>query len=313
MRVILVHNPSAGCSDHDDRELVAAIEDAGHRVKYCSTDDDGWERCLQEKCDLICAAGGDGTVDKVATRLAGHAPPLAVIPLGTANNIARSLGYSDDPRTCVAGWQHGRLKPYDVGVIRGPFDELRFVECAGVGLFPQLMPILAALHEDESFANEEEKMAHELKSLRGLLTRCHARPWTLKLDGRDVSGEFLMVEVMNIGRLGPGLHLAPGADPGDGYFDVVTVTGDEQPLLEQYLEACQHDRETLPGFTTRRARRVQIEWEGSEGHADSELWAQGNRIFASVKTADYPPPVMLDIQLMPGALQFLWPPRREAP
>jgi diacylglycerol kinase (ATP) len=82
-------------------------------------------RALKHRTELLSAefvvvTGGDGAVKPVAQALAGTGQPLAIIPLGTANNIARSLGISGTPAQIIAGWRSGRRQGVDLGVAAGP-------------------------------------------------------------------------------------------------------------------------------------------------------------------------------------------------
>ena len=98
MRVTLIHNPGAGKQGRNDAGgLVALLREGGHEVRYQSSKDDGWEQTLEEPADLIAVAGGDGTVSRVARRLAGRGIPVAARPAGTANNKNRSLGRVERP------------------------------------------------------------------------------------------------------------------------------------------------------------------------------------------------------------------------
>jgi hypothetical protein len=80
MRITLIHNPSAGEGNSSADELMEWLADAGFDTRYQSTSEDGWESVLKKPAEFIIAAGGDGTVTKVATAL----PPdalLAILPL----------------------------------------------------------------------------------------------------------------------------------------------------------------------------------------------------------------------------------------
>src|SRR4051812_44225134 len=123
MRVTLIHNPKAGrATKTDAKDLVRTLKDAGHRVTYQSSKDNGWKDVLEEAADLVAVAGGDGTVGKVAKRLAGRGVPLAPIPFGTANNIARSLGVLGLPQEqLIRGWESPRHVQLDVWEARGPW------------------------------------------------------------------------------------------------------------------------------------------------------------------------------------------------
>ena len=80
---------------------------------------------------LVLAAGGDGTVNEVINGLAGlpRAPAVGVLPLGTANVLARELGLPLDPAAAARVLAHGRVRPVHLGLVNGR----RFVMMAGVG------------------------------------------------------------------------------------------------------------------------------------------------------------------------------------
>src|SRR5688572_19894490 len=146
MRLTLLHNPDAGRGHPSADELRAALWAAGYEVTYQSAKADDAERALERPAELVLVAGGDGTVAEVARALVGRDVPLAILPLGTANNIARSLGVQGSVRDVIAGLHRDRLadlarKRLDVGTARAPWGTARFVESAGVGV------VTALLHE----------------------------------------------------------------------------------------------------------------------------------------------------------------------
>src|SRR5205823_1524491 len=111
-RVTLIHNPTAGGGEHAAQRLVAAIERAGYAVRYFSSKEVRIGKVLDRACDLVAIAGGDGTIRKVAVKARPDGPPLAILPLGTANNIAKSLGVSGQPGRLAAGWKDAAERPY---------------------------------------------------------------------------------------------------------------------------------------------------------------------------------------------------------
>ncbi len=132
MKISLVHNPTAG-GGQDGDEAVALLTEAGHKVRHRSTKG-RWKVLLQDPGDLLVAAGGDGTVRKVALAAADVDVPFAILPIGTANNIAKTLGLMGDARMLVDSWSQEREHgiPFDIGEVNGK----RFVESVGVGRSP---------------------------------------------------------------------------------------------------------------------------------------------------------------------------------
>ena len=105
VRVALFHNEDAGDGSSLD-EITALLERHGHHLVQVIDKEMRVDQILARHADLAVAAGGDGTVATAARVLAGHKLPLAILPLGTANNIAKSL-YSDGPLDpIVEQWAH---------------------------------------------------------------------------------------------------------------------------------------------------------------------------------------------------------------
>ena len=103
MRITLVHNPKAGRGKLAKKDLMAALAKAGHQAIYQSTRKSDYKKALKKSVDVVLAAGGDGTVGKVGRELIDSGIPLGVLPLGTANNLARSLVFTASPEEIVAG------------------------------------------------------------------------------------------------------------------------------------------------------------------------------------------------------------------
>src|SRR5262245_1870824 len=110
-RVTLIHNPQAGDEDHSRNQLLKLIRDAGYEVTYKSSKED-FASALEDPGDLIVVAGGDGTVRRVALESLGTGVPLAILPMGTANNISKSLGITAPAEELIAGWKGARRKRF---------------------------------------------------------------------------------------------------------------------------------------------------------------------------------------------------------
>src|SRR5262249_8563377 len=137
MRVTLIHNPTAGDDKQPTKgQFEALIREAGHEVRYQSVREKGWSKVLKKSADLAAVAGGDGTVGKVARRLIGRGIPIAVLPVGTANNIARTLGIAQQSVIqLIPSWSTARHLSWDAGLATGPWGERVFIEGVGAGLF----------------------------------------------------------------------------------------------------------------------------------------------------------------------------------
>jgi diacylglycerol kinase (ATP) len=273
VRVTLIHNPGAGRQEADGAaKLAHLLEGEGHTVRETSAQDPDWLKVLAQPADVVAVAGGDGTVARVAKAMVGRGIPLAPLPAGTANNIARTLGLIDRPwEELVRAWPDARRVRLDVGVARGPWGEQRFIEGIGAGLFACLLGSSDPARRLAQASEPGERVALALEILRKRAVDCEAIDIKASLDGEDISGRYLLFEAVNLMYVGPSLFLAPDSQPGDGTFEVVMVTEAERDRLQNYLATWQENRERLSVLPTRRGKRLRIHWTGFELHIDDEL------------------------------------------
>jgi len=268
VRVTLIHNPGAGQKAMTVAGLKKLLAEHGHEVRYQSAKEKGWKNALKRQADLVVVAGGDGTVGRVTRRMVGRGVPMALLPSGTANNIARTLGQLERPfEELVRGWEGARRVKLDVAVASGPWGERYFVEGLGLGLFAALL----ARSEIAPPKKSTHAVEDALRRLQGQAASCEAIEVAARLDGEDISGRYLMLEALNLRYVGPNLHLAPESRPGDGQFDVVLVTEAERSRLVHYLEQWQQNRERLSVLPSRKGRRLEFEWSGEALHIDDKL------------------------------------------
>lgn len=268
MRISLVHNPSAGDGVSFD-EIRRELECCGYEIAREIEKDSDFERMLEEPVAFVAVAGGDGTVRKTAHALAGRGVPLAILPTGTANNIAGSLGIRGPVRDIIGGWKEDRRVPFDLGVARGQWGDSLFLEGVGSGLVPAG---IAAAQERLASGDEDAQtaLARALRTYRETLSRIAPRPWSVAVDDLPVEGEFLLVEVLNIPSVGANLALAPDADPSDGLLDIVIAEETQRGELADYLDKRIAGGEPRLSLPTRRGRRVEVRgWE--QMHVDDEV------------------------------------------
>jgi diacylglycerol kinase family enzyme len=269
VRITLIHNPGAGRQRRGEAsKLLELLTDAGHDVRYRSVKKAGWKRALMKKADLVVVAGGDGTVAKVTRRMVGRGIPIALLPSGTANNIARTLGQVERPfEELVRGWENARHVKLDVGVAEGPWGERYFVEGVGAGLFADVLADPAS----RPVKRREGAVESALRRLRDAAFHSEPLEIAAALDGRDITGRYLMFEALNLPYVGPNLHLAHDNHPGDGELDVVLIDDQHRDRLLYYLEHWQESRERLAMLPTLRGRSLKIEWTGFALHTDDKL------------------------------------------
>lgn len=301
VRVTLIHNPGAGDDDQPDAEaLKALVRAAGHDVRYQACRDETWAAVLDEPADIVAVAGGDGTVGRVAKKLIGRKLPVAPLPLGTANNISKTLGLTDlTLEEIVAGWDLERHTAFDAGVAKGPWGSRYFVEGMGVGLFACTIPVADESKTLASLSDADAKVSYALGMLQQRLARCPPHALELKLDGKDMSGDYVLFEAMNMEFVGPNLYLAPDIAPTDGLLDIVLVTTAERDKLNESLATWQGGELVRPNLTRHRAARVQMEWTGFEVHFDDEPWPTEKQDGAALRH--------IELSVERNALSFLTP------
>lgn len=287
VRVTLIHNPDAGGESAPDRaQIVDALESFGWRTR--AVDRSQLDDVLKKPGDALLVAGGDGTVGKVAKRLAGTGVPMAVIPTGTANNVARTLGIGIDPRVAIDGLPRAIVRGVDLGMLDLKCGKERwFLEGVGVGLFASVMAERAG-KKHKKLRRAFRLLADELETFEPLRTK-------LDVDGKDLSGHYLLVSIMNLRSLGPALGFAPDAQFDDGQLDVVLIRPEHRGELLGYLRrAAAFGEAAPPRFEIHRTEYARLDGPGSWAHVDDVSCELARNTEARVA---------------PGAVKFLVPPR----
>jgi len=274
MRILLVHNPKAGSKKHEGENFIKALERKGHEVIYESSKRRRIAKALKKKIDLVLVAGGDGTVGKVANRLvaANSQIPLSVLPLGTANNFARSLGFCLSKTELFEQLNDGKHEILDVGEGYGPWGKRYFFEGAGAGLFADYLRAPDRSEKTGAKKSKAAEMRHHVKELRRRLQNYRAREWQIELDDADVSGRYFLWHAMNISSVGPVLTLAPDAKTNDGAFDFIGAREENRAALLKYFDARAEGEQPKFPLPARRFKRMRLRWKKSPLHFDDELW-----------------------------------------
>src|ERR1051325_634815 len=180
MRMLLIHNPKAGDRKHSRKRLMTSLARCGHQAFYQSLKERGWRKAFKKPVDLVIAAGGDGTVHKTAWEIMDSGIPLAILPLGTANNLARTLGFTGSVDEILQSLPCGKRRPFDLGIARNGSNADYFFEAAGGGLFADYFP--AAEANEKKGASPEEELTSHLSLLRGMAFEYRARHWKMSME-----------------------------------------------------------------------------------------------------------------------------------
>jgi diacylglycerol kinase family enzyme len=274
MRILLLHNPNAGREEHEAEDLVKALAQAGHEAIYQSSKKKGIRKAIQNEIDLVLVAGGDGAVGKAARYLIGSKIPLSILPLGTANNMARTLGFTASAETLIAKISQGKRRAFDVGLARGPWGKRYFFEGAGAGLFADYLLAPRKEAETGQKISKAEEMKRHVVEMRRQLQDYKARPWRIELDGKDCTGRYLLWQVMNIRSVGPVLTLAPGARTDDGELDFIGAREEDRGVLLDYLDARLAGTKVKFPLRTKRFKKMRVRWKKSPLHFDDQVWPE---------------------------------------
>ncbi|MDQ8006221.1 MAG: diacylglycerol kinase family protein [Pedobacter sp.] len=271
-KIQLIHNPTAGAEEHEADHLVELLQAAGYKCNYSSSKKKILKKVATD-VKYIAVAGGDGTVRKAILAMLDkklkYKRPVAVLPLGTANNIASSLAIEENLRLNTDAWRKEKFQKLDIGVARTRKDEEYFIESFGFGLFPALMKWM-----DEKPSTSSEEPEDEVKQAHNALLHLakHYEPIKASMvyDGKEVSDEFLMIELLNISRLGPKLQLAK-ADPGDGLLELVVVKANQRPVLIKYFEEMAAGKKPIFPIKSVPVNQIKISSDTKDIHVDDEI------------------------------------------
>ena len=261
-RATLIHNDKAGDKGHNRAALVKLLEHAGYSVSYFPVKACDLAEVLGHPAEVVVSAGGDGTVARVAAHARSDGPPIAILPLGTANNIANSLGIEGRIEDLVTGWQEARAKPYYPISASGPWGVRRLIEGIGFGAFEQAISDLPR--------RLRVKRAREL--IGEIVKEAPPEHLEIGIDGESNAGRFAVVEITTIPLVGPRLPLAAEADPSDRHFHVAFV-GDPAKDREGFARWLRDPANAKASpASLRRAQRVIVAGQFRRIRLDSKLW-----------------------------------------
>jgi YegS/Rv2252/BmrU family lipid kinase len=162
----------------------------------------------------LLAVGGDGTLHEVANGAAGSGLAVAVLPLGTGNDFARTSGFFLRPDRLLGALATGGRRQVDLGEVHGGV----YINVAGVGFDAEVARIVNALPSKSGGT-----LPYLTAAIR-LAFSYEAPRLTVRLDGEaDEPTPRLLVAIGNAAAYGGGMQVCPGAKVDDGALDALLV------------------------------------------------------------------------------------------
>lgn len=159
----------------------------------------------------VIAVGGDGTVNYIAKYLVGTSVALGIIPLGSGNGMARSLGISMDLKKAIEQIAEGKKVSIDHGLIN---DKI-FVCTSGVGF---------DAHIGQLFASSAKRgLQSYVKIILKEIFSYKPQTYSLSFNNTEIKREAFLITVANAGQYGNDFYIAPQAMLNDGAFHVAIV------------------------------------------------------------------------------------------
>jgi diacylglycerol kinase (ATP) len=256
--IALLANPESGSGEADWAERL--LRDQGAEVSRFGLDEASG--AVASRPERVVVAGGDGSIGCGAEVAAGAGAPLAVVPVGTANDFARAMEIPLDPAEAAELAVHGdRTERLDLA----DFDGRPFVNAASAGLSP------VAARKAHGLKRILGPLAYAVGALRAGLT-AEPIPCSVRCDGAELfAGRAWQVTVACTGAFGGGAGVE--ADPRDGVLDVVVIEATSRARLAMHAYGVRAGRiEGHAGVITGAGREVEVDPDQrTDFNVDGEL------------------------------------------
>jgi diacylglycerol kinase (ATP) len=277
--LLFIVNPKAGkkASGGIPEVLAKVLKSEVSYETIIWSDKDNFENIsgaiLSGRYTDVIAVGGDGTVNRVATELLGTDLALGILPVGSGNGLARSLGLSMDLTKAVRQVVEGRNEKIDSGTLNGK----HFFCTAGAGFDAEI---------GTKFARSVKRGLRSYIAIviRSLLSH-QSGNYCIILDGKEFRRKAFLVTVANAGQYGNDFYIAPEAKMKDGMFHVAvlrpfnffTLWG----ILFRILQKKAHRSGHIETF---RASKILIRREtGGAVHYDGEPGTEGTELVFDIR------------------------------
>jgi YegS/Rv2252/BmrU family lipid kinase len=245
------------------------------------------KKAVKDGYRTIIAMGGDDTIEAVIRGIGKSKVRLGMIPVGTANNLAKGLGIPEDPEQACDLIASDHIRKLDLGQVKvRKGKKIIFFELVTVGIAAAVYP--EALHIRKGRLSS-------IKNALETVLKHEANPKiTVEMDGgSSVTVETMLAIVSNVPLIGPNMLVDPNSSSDDGLFDVSLYPEFSKAELLAYATKTSNERETSDGKIQRyRAGKLKIKSDPKlDVMADGVMLGKG-----AVK-----------IKLLPGALRVIAP------
>jgi diacylglycerol kinase (ATP) len=225
MRAAIIVNPASGLSSARTHRRESRtdrvrrwIDEAGIAAEVRTTTCRGHaaELCAEFAAgnrERVVVWGGDGTINEAAAPLIGTTTALGIIPGGSGDGLARSLGLPRDPQSAFKVAMTGSSRPIDVGWL----GDRHFLNIAGVGFDAE---VARRFNQRKGRGTR----GYIVESLRMVWSyRC--KRYTIAAGDVNADGPHFLAAFANGREYGSGLQISPQSDPADGLLDLLLVAG----------------------------------------------------------------------------------------
>ena len=249
MKVRAILNPRAGLAAHRALEAVRRGRPSWKDLEVEVTRGPGDARRLAREAaaagaELVLSVGGDGTLNEVAWGMLGSSAALGIVPVGSGNGLARTLGIPLDVGRALLALEHAVPRRVDVGWL----NERPFLNVAGAGFDGT---VGAAFHHRGRNGGRRGIVTYVRLGLAHCLSY-RARRLRIEAGGDRIETVAFLVAFLNGRQYGGGAVIAPRAHLDDGRIELVVI--EDAPRLELLLNAPRLFLGTLERF--RGYRRV---------------------------------------------------------
>ncbi len=218
------------------------------------------------------AVGGDGTVNQVAKTVLNTGITLGIVPAGSGNGLARSLGISVKTEEAIKQIAKGKTTLIDSGTV----NDIPFFCTSGVGF---------DAHIGKLFATSTKRgLLSYVKITLKEFSSYTAKDYSISIDGKEFDRKAFLITVGNAGQYGNNFYMAPEAKLNDGLFHIVVLkpfnlfsgTGTVLKVLQRKA----HQAKMIETFT---GREIIIKRKGSDSiHFDGEPQTEGDLLKYSI-------------------------------